>query len=106
MKPVVSNMTLQQSDKVRNRSQKIHCKPKTQENSIRNQTMLMAFFDARGIIHKKCALIGQTITGQYYLVVLKLLMARIRCIRPEYRTERSWCKLQDNALSRTSLVVR
>ncbi|GFX68623.1 mariner Mos1 transposase [Trichonephila clavipes] len=33
-------------------------------------------------------------------------MTRIRSIRPEYRTESSWCLLHDNAPSYTSLVVR
>ncbi|GFV19199.1 HTH_48 domain-containing protein [Trichonephila clavipes] len=44
--------------------------------------------------------------SQYYLAVLKRLMARIRRIRPEYRTGSSWCLLHDNAPSYTSLVRR
>ncbi|GFX60163.1 hypothetical protein TNCV_4533241 [Trichonephila clavipes] len=91
-------MSLKQSDKVWNGSQKIHHKPKNKKNSIQNQTILMAFFDARGIIHKEFVPIGQTVIGQYYLAVLKLLMAKIRPIRPEYRTENSWCLIHDNAL--------
>ena len=46
--------------------------------------MLITFFDSKGIIHREFVLTGQTITGAYYLEVLKRLMARIRCIRPEY----------------------
>ncbi|UYV82457.1 hypothetical protein LAZ67_21002260 [Cordylochernes scorpioides] len=46
------------------------------------------------------------ITGEYYLNVLKRLIARIHRIRPEYRDEDSWCLLHDNAPSHSSLIVR
>ncbi|GFU86580.1 mariner Mos1 transposase [Trichonephila clavipes] len=45
-------------------------------------------------------------TGQYYLAVLERLMARIRRICPEDRTESSWCLKHDNAPNPTSLLVR
>ncbi|UYV73952.1 hypothetical protein LAZ67_11001570 [Cordylochernes scorpioides] len=70
------------------------------------KTMLITFFDSRGIIHKEFVPAGQTITGEYYLNVLKRLIARIRRIRPEYRNEDSWCLLHDNAPSHSSLIVR
>ncbi|GFW73979.1 putative DD34D transposase [Trichonephila clavipes] len=68
--------------------------------------MLITFFDARGIIHKEFVLTGQAITGQYYLAVLKRLMARILRTRPEYWIENSWCLVHENAPSHTSLVAR
>ena len=46
---------------------------------------LITFFDSKGIIHREFVPTDQTITGAYYLEVLKRLMARIRRIRPEYR---------------------
>ena len=49
---------------------------------------------------------SQTITGTYYLEALKRLIARICCIRPEYRDPETWSLLHDNALSHTSLIVR
>ncbi|UYV84063.1 hypothetical protein LAZ67_X001033 [Cordylochernes scorpioides] len=61
--------------------------------------MLITFFDSRGIIHKEFVPAGQTITGAYYLNVLKRLIARNRRIRAEYRDEDSWCLLHDNAPS-------
>ncbi|UYV60991.1 hypothetical protein LAZ67_1003019 [Cordylochernes scorpioides] len=57
--------------------------------------MLITFFDSRGIIHKEFVPAGQTITGEYYLNVLK-----------QYRDEDSWCLLHDNAPSHSSLTVR
>jgi len=36
------------------------------------KTMLITFFDSKGITHKEFLQSGQTITGEYYLTVLKL----------------------------------
>ena len=55
--------------------------------------MLITFFDSRGIIHREFVPTGQTITGAYYLEVLKRLMARIRRIRSEYRDTETWSLL-------------
>ncbi|UYV80229.1 hypothetical protein LAZ67_18002090 [Cordylochernes scorpioides] len=79
---------------------------KTRKVPSKIKTMLITFFDSRGIIHKEFVTAGQTITGEYYLNVLKRLIARIRRIRPEYRDEDSWCLLHDNAPSHSSLIVR
>ncbi|UYV61578.1 hypothetical protein LAZ67_1005355 [Cordylochernes scorpioides] len=79
---------------------------KTRKVPSKIKTMLITFFDSRGIIHKEFVPAGQTITGEYYLNVLKRLIARIRRIRPEYRDENSWCLLHDNAPSHSSLIVR
>ncbi|UYV70034.1 hypothetical protein LAZ67_7001543 [Cordylochernes scorpioides] len=79
---------------------------KTRKLPSKIKTMLTTFFDSRGIIHKEFVPAGQTITGEYYLNVLKRLIARIRRIRPEYRDEDSWCLLHDNAPSHFSLIVR
>ena len=68
--------------------------------------MLITFFDRKGSIHRKFVPTGQTITGEYYLEVLKRLMARIRRIRPEYRDPETWSLLHGNALSLASLIVR
>ena len=68
--------------------------------------MLITFFDCKGIIHREFVPTGQTITGAYYLEVLKRLMARIRRIRPEYRDPETWSLLHDNAPSHIPLIVR
>lgn len=79
---------------------------KTRKVPSKIKTMLIAFFDSKGIIHKEFVPPGQTITGAYYIQVLKRLMARIRRIRPEYRDPEAWSLLHDNAPSHTSLIVR
>ena len=46
--------------------------------------MIITFFDSKGIIHREFVPTGQKITSDYYLEVLKRLMATIRRIRTKY----------------------
>ena len=64
------------------------------------------FFDSKVIIRREFVPTGETITGAYYLEVLKRLMDRIRCIRLEYCDPETWSLLHDNAPSHTSLIIR
>ncbi|XP_025268578.1 histone-lysine N-methyltransferase SETMAR-like [Camponotus floridanus] len=79
---------------------------KTRKVPSKIKAMPIAFFDSKGIIHKEFVPPGQTVTGDYYLEVLKRLMGRIRRIRPEYQDPESWSLLHDNAPSHNSLIVR
>lgn len=79
---------------------------KTRKVPSKIKTMLITFFDSKGIILKEFVPTGQTVTGEYYLEVLKRLMARIRRIRPDYRDPERWSLLHDNASSHTALIVR
>ncbi|UYV70884.1 hypothetical protein LAZ67_8000973 [Cordylochernes scorpioides] len=74
---------------------KLSTSQKTRKVPSKIKTMLITFFDSRVIIHKEFVPAGQVITGEYYLNVLKRLIARIRRIRPEYRDEDSWCLLHN-----------
>ena len=67
---------------------------------------LITFFDSKRILHWEFIPPDQTITGTYYLKVLKSLTARIRLICPDYRDLETWSLLHDNAASQTSLIVR
>ncbi|GFU76231.1 HTH_48 domain-containing protein [Trichonephila clavipes] len=88
---------------------------KIKECRSKIKTIFITFFDSKGIILKEFVPgiilkefvpTGQTLTGQYFLAVLKRLMAKIHRIRPGYRTQSSWCLLHDNAPSHTSFIVR
>ena len=103
MKPGVSNMTLKQRDKVRNGSVETRHKPRKQEFYQKSKQCSLNSLIA---IHKEFLPSGKTITGEYYLTVLKRLMSRICRIRPEYKDESSWCLLHDNAPSHAFLIVR
>ena len=50
------------------------------------KTMLVCFYDSKGIIHHEFVPKGQTVTGSFYLSVLERLWKRIRRVRPEYST--------------------
>ena len=66
---MVLSMIQKLSVKVRNGSQKIHHKQKKYEK-FHQKSILITFFDSKGIIHKEFVPTGQTITGAYYLEVL------------------------------------
>lgn len=70
------------------------------------KTMLIAFFDSRGIVHKEFVPTGQTVTGTFYVEVLTRLIARIRRVRPELYESGEWCLLHDNAPAHSSVIVR
>jgi len=70
------------------------------------KTMLLVFYDSKGIVHHEFAPNGQSITGEYYLSVLKRLLARIGRVRPEYKEPDSWSFLHDNAPAHTCLIVK
>lgn len=61
------------------------------------KTMLISFYDSKGIIHKEFVPNGSTVNADYYLGVMKRLLSRIRRVRPEYREPGSWRLLHDNA---------
>lgn len=61
------------------------------------KTMLITFYDSKGIVHKEFVPEGQTITGEYYLEVLHRLWSRIVRVRPEYPEGKQLFLLHDNA---------
>ena len=60
------------------------------------KTMLVCFYDIKGIIHHAFVPEGQTVTGSFYLSVPERLRKRIRCVRPEYSAPGSWFLFHDN----------
>lgn len=70
------------------------------------KTMLIVFFDSKGIVHKEFIPSGQTVNGQYYLTILDRLWKRVHRIRPEYRQPGSWSLLHDNAPAHKCVAVR
>ena len=53
------------------------------------KTMLITFFDSKGMIHKEFVPEGSTVNGQYYLGVMQCLLARIRRVRSQYKAQGS-----------------
>jgi hypothetical protein len=78
---------------------------KVRMQKSRVKTMLTAFFYAKGIIHHEYEPEKQTVNGKFYKEVIKRLIARVHCVRPEFQENGSWYLLHDNAPAHSSGVV-
>ena len=70
------------------------------------KSMLIAFFDIQGIVHKEFVAPGQTINGKFYCEVLKQLRKGIRHKCPNKWKKNNWFLHHDNAPTHTSLTVQ
>jgi len=70
------------------------------------KTMLICFFDARGIVHKEFVPPGQTVNQTFYLAVLKRLRDAVRLKCPDLWQSGEWWFHHDNAPAHTALSVR
>ena len=70
------------------------------------KTILVCFYDSKGIIHHEFVPEGQTVTGSFHLSVLEHLWKRIRHVRPEYSALGSWFLLHDNAPVHRAVAVQ
>lgn len=69
------------------------------------KSLLICFFDIRGLVHHEYVPQGQTVTGQYYVQVLRRLRLRLQRIRPELAAN-GWLLHHDNAPAHSALVVQ
>lgn len=72
----------------------------------KTKSMLICFFDVKGVIHKEFVPQGQTVNGEFYREVLRRLRNRIRRTRPQMWADKSFVLHHDNAPAHTSLIVR
>ena len=70
------------------------------------KSMLICFFDIKGIIHKEFVPPRLTVNGLFYCEVLRRLRENVRRKRLEMWTNQSWVLHHDNAPAHTSLVVQ
>ncbi|UYV67590.1 hypothetical protein LAZ67_5001322 [Cordylochernes scorpioides] len=69
----------------------------------RIKTMIIVFFDIRGIVHCEFVPQGQTVNSAFYLEVLRILKRRIARVRTEIKDK---VKLhRDNATSHTAFII-
>ena len=73
--------------------------PTTKKESFKSKvkTLLIAFFDNKGIIHKEFVPASQTINAAFYQAVLIRLLQHIQRVRPELHRTGKWMLLHDNA---------
>jgi transposase len=76
-----------------------------QSHSI-TKSLLIVFFDIRGIVHTQLASEGQTMNAEFYCNVLHCLREDIRRKRPALWRAGDWLLHADNAPSHRALVMR
>uniref|UniRef100_A0A8C4QZV8 Mos1 transposase HTH domain-containing protein n=1 Tax=Eptatretus burgeri TaxID=7764 RepID=A0A8C4QZV8_EPTBU len=67
-------------------------------------TMLICFFDIKGIVHKEFVRPGQAVNQTFYRDVLESLRKRVLCVRPELAPNK-WILHHDNTPAHTTLSV-
>ena len=79
---------------------------KVRASKSKVKTMLIVFFDARGIIHHEFVPPNTTVNKEFYKEVLKRLLARMRRIREQLYDSGDWFLLHDNAPVHSSILVQ
>jgi hypothetical protein len=80
-------------------SKKVRRQPST------TKTMIIIFFDARGIVRHEFVPQGQTVNQEIYISVLRRMREALRRRRPDLWTSGQWTELHDNARPHTALSV-
>ncbi|UYV81087.1 TALDO1 [Cordylochernes scorpioides] len=76
---------------------------KARMNKLRIKTIIIVFFDIRGIVHCEFVLLGQTVNSAFYLEVLRRMKRRIARVRTDIKDT---VKLHhDNATSHTAFII-
>lgn len=78
---------------------------KVRQQKSKVKTMVIVFFDSKGLIHHEFVPQGQTVNAKFYLEVMKRLVHRIRRIHPEYQDPGIWCLSHDNAPGHTATLL-
>ena len=69
------------------------------------KSMIITFFDSKGIVHKEFVPTGQTVNSGFYCEVLWRLRENVQRHRPQLWQERTWLLHHDNAPSHTSVLT-
>lgn len=76
---------------------------KARMSKSRVKSMVIVFFDVKGIVHHEFVPPGQTVNAKFYKEVLQRLNHRVTRVRKEIRA--SWILHRDNAPSHTAFAV-
>jgi len=79
---------------------------KFRQSKSRVKTMLLTFFDIRGIVHYEFVPTEQTVNQVYCLEVLGRLHEKVIWKQPKLFANNSWILCHDNAPAHTALSVR
>ena len=79
---------------------------KARQSRSKIKLMLIAFFDARGIVHMEFLPQGQTVNQHVYKEILRRLLRSVREKRRELWQDNAWLLHQDNAPAHNALSIR
>lgn len=96
-------LTTQQSSEWREKNEPKPKKPRKSRSRIK--TMLIVFFDIRGVVHHEFVPTGQTVNKEFYLTVLRRLRESIRLKRPQLWQNKSWILHDDNAPCHRAAII-
>jgi len=69
------------------------------------KSMIITFFDIKGIVHKEFVSTCQTVNSGFYCEVLRRMREKVRRHRPQLWREQTWLLHQDNAPSHTAVLT-
>jgi hypothetical protein len=81
-------------------------RPKARQSCSATKSMLIVFFDIRGMLHLEIASEGRTVNIEFYCNVLRRLTKDIQRKRPDLWRAGNWMLHDDNAPSHRALVTR
>jgi len=76
---------------------------KARMNRSRVKTMIIVFFDSRGIVHKEFVPTGQTVNHAFYKDVLEQLRKQVKRVRRDIADD--WVLQHDNTPAHTALSI-
>ena len=82
---------------------KSSCLKKARMSRSRVKTMIIVFFDSRGIVHKEFVPSGQTVNNTFYKDVLERLQKRVQRVRSDIADD--WVLQHNNVPAHTALSV-
>jgi len=70
------------------------------------KSIIITFFDIKGIVQKEFVPKGQAVNSRFYCEVLRRLHEKVRRHRPQLWREQTWLLLHDNAPSHTAVLTQ
>ena len=105
-KPGFTPMTGKQKLNTVNGKVRGHLDRRRQSKWEATTSMLICFFDQKGIVHKEFVPTGQTVNAAFYVEVLKSLRENVWRKRPDQWRNNTWLLHHDNAPAHAALLTR